>query len=149
MKGGRPSDLKYSETHEWVRMTGKVATIGITDYAVKQLGDITHIELPKVGANVEQGSPFGEVDSVKTTADLISPVSGKVQAVNKEIAGDFDGLAEDPFEDGWLVKIKVEDAKELENLMTANGYDEFITAAEAGEKGEDEEAGDVDEDDFM
>lgn len=148
MKGERPRDLKYSETHEWIRMTGKVATIGITDYAVKQLGDITHIELPKIGANVEQGSPFGEIDSVKTTADLISPVSGKVQAVNKEISGDFDVLAEEPFEDGWLIKIKVEDAKELENLMSPEDYAEFIASSESDSKGE-EEAGDVDEDDFM
>lgn len=150
MKGGRPSDLKYSETHEWVRMTGKVATIGITDYAVKQLGDITHIELPKLGANVEQGSPFGEIDSVKTTADLISPLGGKVQAVNKDISGDFDLLSEEPFEDGWLIKVKVNDTKELENLMSPDDYESFIKSSEAGRKEDDEEESeDVDEDDFM
>lgn len=155
----RPNDAKYSETHEWVLLPKKGdAVIGITDYAVKQLSDLVHLELPKVGDTLEAGTPFGEVESVKTVADLVSPVSGKVTAVNKEVLENPDILHEEPYEDGWLIKVKVTEKTDLESLMDAKEYKEFIEAAEE-EGGEEEEGGkkkgkgkdedEVDEDDFV
>ena len=151
---GRPDDYKYSESHEWIKYNAKTkeATVGITDYAVKQLADLVHIDLPKAGDNVEQGSPFGEIESVKTVADLISPLTGKIIEVNKDIAGDLDTLKEEPFEDGWLVRIKPSDPSELESLMTKKEYEEFLESSEDdGKEDEDkkEKDEDVDEDDFV
>ncbi|HEY3225661.1 MAG TPA: glycine cleavage system protein GcvH [Planctomycetota bacterium] len=155
----RPSDAKYSETHEWVIIPKKGdAVVGITDYAVKQLSDLVHLELPKVGDTLEAGTPFGEVESVKTVADLVSPVSGKVTAVNKEVIDNPDILHEEPYEDGWLIKVKITEKADLDSLMDAKEYQEFIEAAE--EEGGEEEEGrtkkakgkeedDVDEDDFV
>jgi len=148
----RPDDYKYSESHEWIKYNEKKkeATIGITDYAVKQLADLVHIDLPKVGDNVEQGAPFGEIESVKTVADLIAPLTGKIIEVNKEVGGDLDTLKEEPFEDGWLVRIKPSDPAELESLMTKKEYEEFLESSEEGEKEEKGKADeDVDEDDFV
>ena len=148
----RPDDYKYSESHEWIKYNEKKkeATVGITDYAVKQLADLVHIDLPKVGDNVEQGAPFGEIESVKTVADLITPLTGKIIEVNKEVAGDLDTLKEEPFEDGWLVRIKPSDPAELESLMTKKEYEEFLESSEEDDKekkGKEDE--DVDEDDFV
>ena len=155
----RPNDAKYSETHEWVILPKKGdAVIGITDYAVKQLSDLVHLELPKVGDALEAGTPFGEVESVKTVADLVSPVSGKVTAVNKEVLDNPDILHEEPYEDGWLIKVKVSEKTDLDSLMDAKEYKEFIEAAEeGGEEGEDaapkkgkgKDEDEVDEDDFV
>ena len=151
----RPDDYKYSESHEWIKYNEKKkeATIGITDYAVKQLADLVHIDLPKVGDNVEQGAPFGEIESVKTVADLITPLTGKIIEVNKDIAGDLDTLKEEPFEDGWLVKIKPSDPAELESLMTKKEYEEFLESSEEDdeedEKTKKKDDEDVDEDDFV
>ena len=105
-----PEDLKYSETHEWVRILAKKreATIGLTDFAIKQLSDLVHIELPKVGEALEQGTPFGEIESVKTVADLVAPVGGTVTEVNHEVESDVEILKDNAFEDGWLLKIKHE-----------------------------------------
>ena len=150
---GRPDDYKYSESHEWIKYheKKKEATVGITDYAVKQLADLVHIDLPKPGDNVEQGAPFGEIESVKTVADLISPLTGKIIEVNKDIAGDLDTLKEEPFEDGWLIKIKPTDPAEIESLMTKKEYEEFLEASEEDEKEDEKEEKeeDVDEDDFV
>jgi len=150
----RPDDYKYSESHEWIKYNEKKkeATVGITDYAVKQLADLVHIDLPKVGDNIEQGAPFGEIESVKTVADLVSPLTGKIIEVNKEVGGDLDTLKEEPFEDGWLIKIKPSDPAELESLMTKKEYEEFLESSEEddkedGDKKEKDE--DVDEDDFV
>ena len=149
----RPDDYKYSESHEWIKYNGKTkeATIGITDYAVKQLADLVHIDLPKTGDNVEQGAAFGEIESVKTVADLISPLTGKILEVNKEVGGDLDTLKEEPFEDGWLIRIKPTDPSELESLMTKKEYEEFLASSEEDEKEEKKgkEDEDVDEDDFV
>jgi glycine cleavage system H protein len=153
----RPEDYKYSETHEWIKYSEKKkeALVGITDYAVKQLADLVHIDLPKPGDNVEAGSPFGEIESVKTVADLVSPLTGKILEINKDLAGDLDTLKDEPFEGGWLIKIKPTDTSELESLMTRKEYEEFLAAAEEDEEEEtdskkkkdaDEE---VDEDDFV
>ena len=150
----RPDDYKYSESHEWIKYNEKKkeATVGITDYAVKQLADLVHIDLPKVGDNVEQGAAFGEIESVKTVADLIAPLTGKIIEVNKEIGGDLDTLKEEPFEDGWLVRIKPSDPAELESLMTKKEYEEFLESSEEEEEEEEKtkkEEEDVDEDDFV
>ena len=151
----RPDDFKYSETHEWIKYSDKKkeAIVGITDYAVKQLSDLVHLDLPKVGDNVEQGAPFGEIESVKTVADLVSPLTGKILEVNKEVASDLDVLKEEPFEDGWLIKIKPSDPSELESLMTKKEYEEFLESSEEEEeekeKGKGKEVEDVDEDDFV
>jgi len=147
----RPEDYKYTETHEWIRYNNKTkeAVVGITDYAVKQLSDLVHIDLPKPDGNVEQGAPFGEIESVKTVADLVSPLSGKVLEVNKDLPSNLDTLKEDPYEAGWLIKLKPTEPSELEQLMSKKEYEEFLEASE----GEDEEKNvkdeDVDEDDFV
>ncbi len=143
----RPDDAKYAETHEWVRATKGEATIGITDYAVHQLSDLVHIELPKVGDSVEQGSPFGEIESVKTVADLVSPVTGKIVAVNDKLADKLDVLHDAPFGDGWMIRVKVSDAAELDSLMDAKAYQEFIESSEKEAGGKTDE--EVDDDDFV
>ncbi len=138
----RPSNHKYTETHEWVSVKGekKEATVGITDFAVSQLSDLVHVELPKVGDKAEQGSSFGEIESVKTVADLVSPVTGKITAVNTDLVDDLDRLSKDPFGDGWLLRIQLDDPKETASLMSVKDYEEFLTSSQ-----EDEE---VDDDDF-
>ncbi len=145
----RPDACKYTETHEWIQYSDKKkeATVGITDYAVEQLSDLIHIELPKVGDNLEQGAPFGEIESVKTVADLVSPLSGKVIDINKGIASNLDALKDEPFEEGWLIKIKASDPSEMESLMSKKEYEEFIESSKKEEGKEDAE--DVDEDDFV
>jgi glycine cleavage system H protein len=142
----RPKDLKYTETHEWARVSGKEITVGITDYAVEQLGDITHIDLPKVGTATEEGEAFGEIDSVKTTADLVCPVTGKVSQINEEILKNLDLLKEDPYEDGWLIKVKVKDTAQLEGLMSVKDYEKYLESesSEEEEGGDDEEISDED-----
>ena len=143
-KPKRPLELKYTESHEWVRLQDKTAVVGITDFAVSQLSDLVHLELPEEGEEIEQDSPFGEIESVKTVADLISPAGGKIAAVNETVAKNLDILHEDPYEEGWLVKIKINDPKELEDLMTAKEYETFLlglneTADEEPEEDEEEE----------
>jgi glycine cleavage system H protein len=147
----RPEDCKFSETHEWVKYNEKKkeAVIGITDYAVKQLSDLVHIELPKAGESLEQGAPFGEIESVKTVADLVAPISGKVLEANKEVVSDLDVLKEEPFEDGWLIKIKVSDPSDIDALMTKKEYEEFLESSEEEEKEGKDDSEDVDEDDFV
>lgn len=145
----RPAGLKYTETHEWVKIEGKsVAIVGITDYAVSQLSDLVHVELPKVGEKVEQGSAFGEIESVKTVSELISPFTGKITEVNKEVEKKLDLISQEPFEEGWLVKIKFTDNSDLEPLMSGAEYKEFIETSEAGEEEGQEGGDDVDEGDF-
>ncbi|OGL44235.1 MAG: glycine cleavage system protein H [Candidatus Schekmanbacteria bacterium RBG_16_38_10] len=144
----RPRDLKYSETHEWVKLVGKDVVVGITDYAVKQLSDLVHIELPKVGEKIEQGSSFGEIESVKTVAELIAPIGGKVIEVNKSVVDNIEILSDEPFEEGWLMKVKVGDMSELDTLMSSSEYADFIKLEkEDGEDGSSDD--DVDEDDFV
>ncbi len=147
----RPDDCKYTETHEWVKYSEKKkeAVIGITDYAIKQLSDLVHLELPKAGEALEQGAPFGEIESVKTVADLVSPISGKVLESNKAATNDLDLLKEEPFEDGWLIKVKISDPSEIESLMTRKEYEEFLESSEEEEEEDEEESEDVDEDDFV
>jgi glycine cleavage system H protein len=156
-----PQDNKYSETHEWVKAVDRkdpkakggkkvIAVVGITDYAVSRLSDLVHVELPKVGDKVEQGAAFGEIESVKTVAELIAPVGGKISEVNTEAVKHIDLIMEEPFEEGWLVKIECDDPADLESLMSAKDYEEFIKASEEEERGGDDgKDDDVDEGFFM
>jgi len=127
----RPKDAKYSESHEWIRIDKKgEAVIGITDYAVAQLNDLVHIELPKAGSDVSAGQPFGEIESVKTVSDLVSPVTGKISAVNSITDDTLDTLSKSPFDDGWLIKVKGVDEKEIKSLMSDQEYGAFLKKSE-------------------
>ncbi|MDQ7779469.1 MAG: glycine cleavage system protein GcvH [Planctomycetota bacterium] len=134
----RPKDLKYTETHEWVRIEGDTATIGITDYAISQLSDLVHIELPEAGEHVEQDAPFGEIESVKTVSDLVAPLTGEIVGVNEELLTDVSVLAKDPYEEGWLVKLKIEDPSEVPALLSFTDYEEFVESEKEGEEEEEE-----------
>lgn len=122
--------LKYAATHEWVAVDGNVATLGITDFAVEQLTDLVHIELPRVGQQVQAGEPFGEVESVKAVSDLYSPVDGEVVEVNESLADDLAVLSSDPFVKGWMVKIKLADPGQVDALMDKAAYDEHCKSEE-------------------
>jgi glycine cleavage system H protein len=125
----RVDQAKYSETHEWVRVEDDGATIGITDFAQEELGDIVAVELPAVGSSVSAGEPFGTVDSVKAVSDLIAPVSGEVTAVNESLLATPELLNNDPFGEGWTIKVRLSDPSELEGLMTVNEYESFLKQA--------------------
>lgn len=120
-----PGDLKYSTTHEWVRVEGDVVTIGITDHAQAELGDITYVDLPEVGRILAYDAQFGEIESVKAVSELYSPVSGEVVGANTEIANSTEVINEDPYEKGWLIKVKLSDTGELAKLLNATDYEKF------------------------
>ena len=117
-----PMTLKFTPTHEWVSLDGDIATLGISKFAVDQLTDLIVIELPKVGAKLTQGKPFGEVESVKAVSDLYAPVSGEVVEVNDAVAGDVQLLAEDPYTKGWLIKVKVTDPSPVASMLDHTAY---------------------------
>ncbi|MBI5724259.1 MAG: glycine cleavage system protein GcvH [Planctomycetes bacterium] len=117
-----PQDYKYLKSHEWAKIDGDVATVGITDFAVGQLGDIVFLELPKVGAKVNKDSAMCVIESVKAAVDINAPVSGEVMEVNTPLTQDFETLGKDPYGQGWMVKIKIRDAKELSSLLGAAEY---------------------------
>lgn len=119
-----PKDLKYSDEHEWVRVENNQATIGITDFAQGELGDIVFVELPKVGDVLEFGEPFGSVESVKTVSELYAPLSGKVIKVNEELEGSPEQVNESPYEAGWMVVVEMSDAAELDKLWDADKYED-------------------------
>ena len=121
-----PEDLKYSKEHEWVLVEGSVATVGITDYAQDQLGDIVFVELPAVGDKVSKEDAFGVVESVKAVSDIYAPVSGKVVEVNDDLPENPEMLNEDSYGDGWIIKIEMNDLDELQDLMTAAEYEEYV-----------------------
>lgn len=121
-----PKGLRYSREHEWVAVEDAVATIGITDYAQEQLGDIVYVELPEVGAQVTKDDPFGVVESVKAVSDIFAPVSGTVIEVNGPLADSPEVINEDPYGDAWMIRVELSDASELEDLMTAAEYQKFL-----------------------
>jgi len=121
-----PEDLKYSQTHEWVKVDKDIATIGITDFATKQLTDLVYAELPSIGAKVAKGASFGVVESVKAVSDLYSPVSGKVVTVNEKLSKEPEIITQDPYGKGWMIKVKIEDQTELDTLMNSEEYEEFV-----------------------
>ena len=120
-----PDDLRYSREHEWVRVDGSVAIIGITSFAANELGDIVYVELPEVGARLAQFGSFGVVESVKAVSDLFSPVSGDVAEVNGDLRGSPELLNSDPFGGGWIAKVTLADPSELEKLLDAAAYAEL------------------------
>ena len=121
-----PEDLKYTREHEWVSIDGSVATIGITDHAQEQLGDVVFVELPTVGDRVEKADAFGVVESTKAVSDVYAPLSGEVSEVNDDLPDNPELINEDPYGDGWMVKITLGDKADLEDLMTAEEYRKFI-----------------------
>lgn len=123
-----PAGLRYSEEHEWVRVDGDTATMGISDYAQDQLGDIVYLDLPAVGASVKQFEKLGEIESVKAVSDLYSPASGEVVDVNQEVIDSPELVNNDAYGRGWLVKVRLSDKVELDKLMDAQAYDEFVTS---------------------
>jgi glycine cleavage system H protein len=123
-----PDNFRYTKEHEWVRAEGDTATIGITDHAQKELGDIVYVDLPKTGAMAERGKPIGSVESVKAVSDVYSPVSGEVLEVNELLATSPEKLNEDPHGAAWLVKIRMSKPIEIEQLMSALDYQNYIRA---------------------
>ena len=117
-----PAGLKFARTHEWVRVDGEVATVGISEFAVKQLSDLVYVDLPKPGRTVGAGEAFGEVESVKAVSDLYAPVSGEVVEVNEALADHLDWLSDDAFGQGWMVKLRIGDRAPLEELMDWPAY---------------------------
>ena len=121
-----PDDVRYTKEHEWIRKEDEFAILGITDYAQDELGDIVFLELPKVGEEIIKDEAFGTVESVKTTTDLFAPASGKVVEVNDPLFDTPEVINEDPYGDGWFIKIEMSDPEELGSLMNAGEYKEFV-----------------------
>ena len=120
-----PADLKYSKTHEWVRLEGDVATIGITDFAQGELSDIVYVEIAAVGKTIKPHEPIGTVEAVKAVSDLYSPVSGEVVAANEALQDSPANVNKDPYGEGWMAKIKIADPAELDGLLDAAAYAEL------------------------
>ncbi len=125
-----PDDLMYSSEHTWARIDGDIATVGITDYAQDKLEEILSVELHPVDSSVEQGEPFGVIESVKATTELISPVSGEIVGVNEDLADDVGILNSDAYDTGWMIAVQIRDAGELDTLMDAEEYEDYIEANE-------------------
>jgi len=123
-----PEDLRYTKEHEWVRVAGDVGTIGITEHAQKELGDIVYVDLPKVGAHIEQGKSLGSVESVKAVSDIYSPVSGEVTEVNEILAQAPEKLNQDPHGAAWLVKLRLSAPDEAKGLLSAADYQAYVGA---------------------
>ena len=125
-----PEDLLYTESHEWVRKEENSATVGITDYAQSQLKDIVYVELPQIGSTVKKGDSLGVVESVKTVADLFSPISGKVIEINGSLKEHPQFVNEDPYGKGWMVKLEILDPKELATLLSSADYEKRVAEEE-------------------
>ena len=121
-----PSDLKYTKDHEWLKVDGDTVTVGITDFAQNELGDIVYVEIETEGETLDKEEVFGSVEAVKTVSDLFMPVSGEITAFNEDIESAPESVNEDPYGKGWMVKIKMSDASELENLLSAEAYTELV-----------------------
>ena len=121
-----PNELKYSKEHEWVKVEGNVAIIGITEYAQSELGDIVFVELPETDDEINEGDTFGSVESVKTVSELYAPISGKVDGVNEELEDSPEFVNESPYEKAWMVKVEISDESQIEALLTAEKYSEMI-----------------------
>ena len=127
-----PETFRYTKEHEWVQIAGDAGTVGITDHAQQELGDIVYVDLPKVGTRVEKGKPLGSVESVKAVSDIFAPVSGEVIEVNDVLTNKPETLNEDPHGAGWLVKIKLSVSGEIQQLLSAEDYQKYIGAEESG-----------------
>jgi len=122
-----PTDLLYTSDHEWVSVVGNVATIGITDFAQGELGDIVFIEFPELSSTVEKGQSAGSIEAVKTVADLYMPISGTVIAVNENLDNNPEAVNDTPYGDGWMVKVEIANQDEISDLLTATAYDDLIS----------------------
>lgn len=123
-----PANLKYSKDHEWVKVDGNIATIGITDFAQSQLGDIVFIDIDTVGETIETEEVFGTVEAVKTVSDLFMPLTGEIIELNPNLADKGDLVNTDPYGEGWMIKVKISDASQVNSLLSAEQYKEFINA---------------------
>ena len=125
-----PIDRKYTKEHEWIKIDGDIAIIGITDFAQDQLTDVVFVELPEVGKQIEQNGNLCVVESVKSVSDIFSPISGEIVEVNKTLENSPELVNNEPFEGGWIAKLKVKDEAELDKLMTTDEYNKFLTGIE-------------------
>ncbi len=121
-----PQDLKYTKEHEWVKVDGVTATIGITDHAQGELGDIIFVEFPDIDQEIEKDEPFGTIEAVKTVADLFAPISGTVTEINEDLEDSPESVNSDPYGEGWIVKVSIDNAGELDELMTPEQYGDLI-----------------------
>ena len=121
-----PENVSYSDSHEWIQVESDIATIGITDFAQSELGDIVFVELPEIGEYVKRGETFGTVEAVKTVEDLIAPLSGEVLEANEMLEEDAEQTNKDPYGAGWMIKIRIEDEEQLEELLSPSEYSDII-----------------------
>jgi glycine cleavage system H protein len=121
-----PDDLQYTKDHEWIRVADGVGTVGITDFAQEQLGDVVHVQLPRVGEKFEAHDTFGEVESVKTFSELYIPVSGDVAEINEALADAPELVNKSPYAEGWMIKIKIGKPSEIDSLLSASEYEDFV-----------------------
>lgn len=121
-----PSDRRYTREHEWVKVQGDIGTVGITDYAQDQLGDVVFVDLPAAGTRVAHLEKFGEIESVKAVSELFSPVTGEVVEVNGALADNPQLVNESPYEEGWMLRVRLEDASEVDRLLSAEEYEAFL-----------------------
>ncbi len=121
-----PEDLKYDREHEWVRVSGDIATIGISDFAQDQLGEVVYVDLPSAGGTISAGDSFGEIESVKSVSELFTPVSGEIVEVNDALDGAPETVNEDAYGAGWIIKVKLSDPTEVEGLMDAVAYEAYL-----------------------
>jgi glycine cleavage system H protein len=123
-----PADLRYTKDHEWIRISGKTAIVGITDFAQGELGDVVFVEIETLGDHIEKGEPFGTIEAVKTVSDLFMPLSGKVIDINGNINESPDLVNKDPYGEGWLIKVEIDDTAQANELMDATNYEKMINA---------------------
>lgn len=123
-----PSELKYTKDHEWIKIDGDIATVGITDFAQSELGDIVYVEVETVGEELEQEEVFGTVEAVKTVSDLFLPLTGEITEFNETLEGDPELVNSDPYGEGWMVKIKITDDSQIEGLLSADDYKVLVGA---------------------
>jgi glycine cleavage system H protein len=131
MSNDYPNDLRYTKEHEWARVDGNIATIGITKFAVDSLGDITQVDLPSEGEEIRKDTVFGSVESVKAVSDLFAPVTGKVVKVNDPLSDSPENVNEDCYDEGWMIQVQVTDPKDLDGLMSASEYEAYLKEQEA------------------
>ncbi|MGA7626378.1 MAG: glycine cleavage system protein GcvH [Candidatus Acidiferrales bacterium] len=124
-----PADYRYTKQHEWITVQDSVGTIGITDYAQQELGDVVFVELPKTGAKIKSGSSFGSIESVKAVSEIFSPVSGEVTEINSALVDTPEKINQDPHKSAWLIKVKLDDPQEVSSLMDAAAYQTYVAEA--------------------
>ena len=124
----RPENLKYRPSHEWLRVDGEFAWIGISDFAVSHLSDLVFLDLPDIGTDLMANEPFGEIESVKAVSDLYSPITAEVIEQNEALLGDLSILSKSPFDEGWMIKVRIQKPEEVDQLLDATSYEEIVKA---------------------